>query len=129
MSIKDQIEKIKLFIAPRQGQGVYLMLLIILVATSSFGLGRLSKTAINNDPVSIEYNAQTLTANAQDGAYKGPGEAVGNSSDGQFVASKRGKKYYPIDCPAGSSLKTDNKVFFNNEAEASAAGYSRSSSC
>ena len=49
--------------------------------------------------------------------------------NGEYVASNRGKMYYPVDCPAGDSLKPENKIYFKNSAEAEAAGYKRSSSC
>lgn len=46
-----------------------------------------------------------------------------------FVASKRGTKYYPADCPAAASLSSKNRIGFSSEDEAKAAGYSRTTSC
>jgi len=46
-----------------------------------------------------------------------------------FVASKRGSKYYPADCPAAANLSSKNRIGFPSEAEAQAAGYSRTTSC
>ena len=132
MIIKDVIQKIKLFLESSRGQMIYLVLVIILATVSSFGLGRLSKTVVNKDPVRIEYSAQGLVANA---SYGLPGKTGGlpdirvGNSEGLFVASQKGKKYYPINCPAGNSLKEENKIFFNTEAEAEVAGYTRSTSC
>lgn len=46
-----------------------------------------------------------------------------------FTASKRGKKYYPIYCKAAESLSPTKKIYFLNEEEATAKGYTKSSSC
>lgn len=46
-----------------------------------------------------------------------------------FVASKIGKKYYPISCKAAESLSEKNKVYFKTEMEAQRAGYSLSERC
>lgn|SRR3989344_5633185 len=134
MSINDQLQKIKQFLSGDKGKAFYITLLIIMVSGSSFGLGRLSKTLVSMEPVRIEYEAQSLVANAtQIGPKAGlPAEtsaSAGDSATGLFVASRRGKKYYPIKCSAASTLKEDNKIFFNTEAEAQSAGYTISSSC
>ena len=42
----------------------------------------------------------------------------------EWVASKSGKKYYPIDSPAGKKIKEENRVFFASEKDAEQAGYS-----
>lgn len=42
----------------------------------------------------------------------------------KFVASKRGKKYYPVLSAQGQNLKLENRVYFPNEEAAEAAGYS-----
>ena len=42
----------------------------------------------------------------------------------EWVASKSGKKYYPIDSPAGKKIKEENRVFFTSEKNAEKAGYS-----
>lgn len=41
----------------------------------------------------------------------------------RFVASKSGKKYYPVDSAAGSRLKPENRVYFATEEEARGAGF------
>ena len=51
------------------------------------------------------------------------------TGSGEYVASNRGKMYYPIDCSAANNLKVENKIYFKTIGEAEAAGYKRSSSC
>lgn len=52
-----------------------------------------------------------------------------SSASGEYVASSRGKMYYPVECSAGNNLKPENKIYFKTSAEAEAAGYKRSSAC
>ena len=41
-----------------------------------------------------------------------------------FVASKTGKKFYPVDSVQGKKIKEENRVYFKTEAEGEAAGFS-----
>lgn len=41
----------------------------------------------------------------------------------KFVASKRGKKFYPVHSTAGQNLSPANRVYFNTAEEAKAAGF------
>jgi hypothetical protein len=136
MSINDSLLKIKQFSDSGKGKAIYYILLIILVAGSSFGLGRLSKISQSEGQVSIIYPGGNQAANAAQSVSKtisNPAPKVGETSlpagSNGFVASSKGKKYYPVDCSAAGSLKESNKVFFSTEAAAKSAGYTRSSSC
>ncbi len=132
MSINDTLQKIKLYSSSEKGRAVYVILIIILVAGSSFGLGRISKTSSNSDPVRVIYADSGLSASAiGTSSNKPPIQASvgGKGVSGAYVASKRGKKYYPVNCSAADSLKAENKIFFTSEAQAQTAGYTKSSSC
>jgi hypothetical protein len=41
----------------------------------------------------------------------------------QFVASKNGKKYYPVFSVSGQKIAPDNRIYFKTEQEAELAGY------
>ncbi|MDD4286909.1 MAG: hypothetical protein PHO20_01130 [Candidatus Peribacteraceae bacterium] len=43
----------------------------------------------------------------------------------RFVASRRGKKYYPVDSASASALSPANRVYFSTAEEAVGAGYRR----
>ena len=59
-------------------------------------------------------------------APKAPSPSAASVPEGaQFVASKRGKKYYPVGSSAGEGLSPANRIYFQSEAEAEAAGYVR----
>lgn len=45
------------------------------------------------------------------------------ATEGAFVASKTGKKYYAVDTAAAKKIAEANRVYFASEAEAEAAGY------
>jgi len=47
-----------------------------------------------------------------------------DAGDAKFVASKTGKKYYAVDSAAGQKIKEENRVYFKDEKEAEAAGFS-----
>jgi hypothetical protein len=48
---------------------------------------------------------------------------------GGFIASKRGKYYYPVGCKLADSLSPANLVYFENEGKAIEAGYIRQIKC
>lgn len=41
----------------------------------------------------------------------------------RYVASKRGKNYYPVDSSTGEGIVPENRIYFETAAEAIAAGY------
>lgn len=43
----------------------------------------------------------------------------------QFVASKRGKKYYPVHSASAGNLSPANRIYFLSSQAAEAAGYTR----
>ncbi len=47
----------------------------------------------------------------------------------KFLASKNGKKYYPVGCKSANRIKTENRVFFESQGEAERAGYTPSTTC
>lgn len=46
-----------------------------------------------------------------------------------FVASKNGSRYYPVDCKSSSRIKPENKIYFNTADDAQRAGLSLASGC
>jgi len=49
---------------------------------------------------------------------------VGDAPEAAFVASSSGKKYYASDSAGGKKIKEEKRVYFKDEKEAEAAGYS-----
>lgn len=46
-----------------------------------------------------------------------------------YVASSKGKYYYPIDCPLAKNLSEKNKIYFNTREEAESRGYIYNTRC
>lgn len=68
--------------------------------------------------------AETSTEDTKDEAPAEEATGAPAATDGAFVASKTGKKYYAADSAQGKKIKEDNRVYFKDEKEAEAAGYS-----
>ncbi len=140
MSITNFIQKIKGFMDSEEGRIIAFILIVILTGTSSFLLGRMSNSLKNKDNtcVNIENSNNNITTQSNNikSIYdKSLGKAnaldsisVSNQS-GSYVASKRGKRFYPVDCSAASSIVLKNRVYFSTSEEAIQKGYSASPSC
>jgi hypothetical protein len=48
---------------------------------------------------------------------------------GKYIASKSGKKYYPVGCKSANRIKPENRVFFESQEEALRLGLELSSTC
>ncbi len=120
--------------------------IIILVLVSGIGIGivisseYLNKSDKKKDEGTLEYYSadmkkveQIIKANnAIQVNSSQPTSSDGDASStsaGSYVASSRGKKYYPVDCSAAASLSENNKVYFGSQEEAESSGYTKSSSC
>jgi len=120
--------------ARRNQADIALVLGFILVAGIAFGAGRLTAPEIVRNPIIIdESNAsssvnllgsvsQTLATPTGESAMAPQGSQV--SARGLFVASRGGTKYHWPWCSYGEKIKEANKIWFNSEKEAKAAGYS-----
>ncbi len=101
---------------------------VAVVGLAVFGLSVFGKTGEGSEPVRVvtEQRAVAPTLVQEVKEVKPVSEA---KSEGGYVASKQGKKYFPVDCGTAKSIKEENKVFFGSESEAVAAGYERSLTC
>ena len=156
MSIKDFSEKIKLFLANfkdgayGQEKGfkikddLFIILIIILVGTISFGLGKISSYEKNKTPISILKTRDYMLSTVLEGTSNInkletniikenlTSETKTNSStktEGLVVASKSGTKYYYPWCTGVSRIKEENKVWFDSIEKARAAGLTPASGC
>lgn len=138
MSIDNFSSKVKIFLQSEAAHNLYIVLIIILVAFSSFGLGRLSAIEEGKEPISIEYPnlqqgsvygafpAVQSTSNDYSEGQTSPSATVGEKS---FVASKNSDKYHFPWCSGAKRIKEENKVWFTTREEAKAAGYTPAANC
>lgn len=151
--IHESIKKIKDFCESLTIEDIFIVLVIILVAVASFGLGRLSKIEEEREGVTIHYpedlstqaGLQSAGAASALGSYadadsygkteeglvkESNSEAPAVSSgDQKFVGSKNSDKYHYPWCPGAQRIKEENKVWFATRAEAEAAGYIPAGNC
>ncbi len=140
MSIQDATQKIKAFLDSPKGHDLLIILIILATAMGSFMLGKItqkeaSPVVIKTDPSLILRTPEQAETAKSSGITAAVVNASQSSSapdlgqKGEYVASSRGKKYYPVDCPAASSLKESNKIYFQSVEEAEGKGYTLSTSC
>jgi hypothetical protein len=101
--------------------------IVVLVGLSAFGLGRLSVASVPPAQTAAAYQAAGESAPTPAPAFAQPKTV--SASEGQFVASKNGTKYYLPSCSGVSKIKEENKVYFASAADAQAAGYSAAANC
>ncbi|MEK7098356.1 MAG: Ada metal-binding domain-containing protein [Patescibacteria group bacterium] len=93
-----------------------LILVVLLVALSSFGLGRLSAGEASKPAVSVSVAPMEA-------------EPKGMAIGGLVVASRNGSVYQYPWCGGAANIKPENQVWFKTEEAAKAAGYAPAKNC
>jgi len=90
----------------------------------SFSLGIIiGANIISRPPIIIE---KQLITNVQDSIIE---KTIIEYKEFPFVASSRGKYYYPVDCNLANSLKEENRIYFKTQQEAKGRGYVYNTRC
>jgi len=112
-SIQETWQKIKLSLEIGLGEwGI--AALVVLVAFTCFGLGRLSALAEAKTPISISEAATVAPAIAAGGMYE---------------AAKSGSYYFFPWCSGAESIEPADQVWFKTETAAQKAGYTPANNC
>ncbi len=112
-------------------------LVIIGVAVTSFGLGRLSVPSLAAPLATVKGGTMDTTSRTlvPTSTMSAPASAlvastITNPASAQkLVASKSGSKYHFAWCPGAKQIKEANKVYFDSPAAARAAGYTPAANC
>ncbi len=130
MSINDLLQKVKPF---------YNLILILIIASIFFTLGRLSALEERHMPIKIGYPNASETANVLTGNSAITPESNVDSGEarllpteregGQVIGSKNGKKYYFPWCGTVKMIKPENQIKFSSIEEARKAGYLPAANC
>ncbi len=85
-----------------------------------------AEEAARREVAAKQEEAAAKVAPAPEGAKEEPTAPAEKevASGYAFVASKTGKKYYPIHSKQAQKIKEENRVYFKDEKEAEAAGFS-----
>lgn len=119
VSIHDILTKIKGVAGDRVGETVLIIALFVIANIASYMIGSSNNIRETVSPVIITGNVKSYD------------EAISslNLSSGLVFASKNGTKFYYENCSGGKSIMTENKIWFETENEAKAAGYTLATNC
>ncbi|MEI7513036.1 MAG: hypothetical protein WCJ74_00240 [bacterium] len=137
MSIHPILEKIKAFVLELTFETYLMILIIVLVGLSGFGLGKLSNAGEGRAVIIQTGSSQNLQSDSSNKPENTASaiEAVAENSNtnnlnpSNIVASKNGTKYYFSWCSGVGRIQDQNKVYFTSEQEAIDAGYTKASGC
>lgn len=129
-SIHNIREKSKVWLNLLNKQDTYSIVLIVLLAFSSFGLGRLSAVDQNRESINISVvnESSSIKASVYDVVDTNTAESAIKTS-GKYVGSRNGSKYHLPWCSGAQRMNEENKIWFNTKEEASSAGYTPAKNC
>ncbi len=122
MSIPKVWEKIKSWLEIEEVVHGMMVIIVLLVGLAGFGLGRLYEETPS--PVSIQYANKS-----SNDTLLSPNEQKTQTNADKIVASKNGTKYYFPNCRGVGNIKEENKIYFQSEEDAIAAGLTKASGC
>lgn len=108
---------------------------VLLAVLIAFGAGILAGNRRENKPPAIEEPKieETISALRQNlETFKNEDEKQPRSDTAaakNFVASKNGKYYYPLDCAGVKKIKEENKIYFTTKEQAEQKGLKPSPYC
>lgn len=105
---------------------LFLALVIILVATLSFGIGRLTSEP-SRQGIKVEYDPALQSASAITSLPSNL--PTSNLQTSVVVGSKNGAKYHYPHCPGAKQIAEKNKVVFASPTVAEASGYTLAANC
>jgi len=108
-------------------EDIFVAAIVILVAFSSFGLGRLSAIEEKRPAVKITLPDSSPAASAK--VALSPKTAPKEAVSSGVVASKNGSRYYFPWCGGIERIKKENIVSFATPKEAEQSGYSLAANC
>ena len=111
----------------------FLILVIILTALLSFGLGKLSVVG-EKQGITVEYDPTLTEAQAPVGNREQSASALNSlpasePNQTEVITSKNGSKYHYSHCPGAKQITEKNKLIFASPAAAEASGYTLAANC
>ncbi len=105
-------------------KNLWLFIFGFLSISMSFSIGIIiGANIISRPPLVIQKESIT---NIKESAGK---KSITKPKEFLFVASSRGKYYYPIDCSLANGLKEENRIYFKTQQEAENKGYIYNTRC
>ena len=112
-------------------EDIFIVLIIILIGLSGFGLGKLSALEKSRGEVGIKKPDFISATSSIKEVVSIPMSAMiaSENSQGLLVASKSGQKYHFPWCAGASQIADKNKIWFDSYEEAQKAGYTPAINC
>jgi hypothetical protein len=104
-----------------RSERIFTAVLLCLIGVISFVLGRYSVIEPSFAPTAADNQAGVVFIDIPDPVVELDATRV--------VASKGGTKYHLLTCGGASSIKEDNKIYFDSIEQAKAAGYTPAANC
>jgi len=104
-----------------RSERLFTVVLLCLIGVISFVLGRYSVIEPSFTPQPTDNQAGVVFIDS-------PNEPL-NANATPVVVSKNGTKYHLLTCSGASTIKEENKVYFDSIDQAKAAGYSPAANC
>jgi hypothetical protein len=125
MTIHALGQKIKREIGERK-QTLVFGIILVFTAFLSFYIGYIARVeGLEKAPKPLNLASESPIATS---AQK-PAVMESERTDGAYVASKNGTKYYPKGCSGAKRIKEENRVFFATASKAESEGYTLASGC
>ena len=105
---------------------IWLSSFVFLITTLSFSLGIIIGANILSRPPMIIEKELVLDLETELAEIETKNESP---KEFPYVASSRGKYYYPVDCSLANTLKEENKIYFKTSQEAESRGYIYNTRC
>lgn len=102
---------------------IFLAFCMLLIAFIGYNLGRIN--ALEQTPVTIKGGEADIFRAGETGSKSSPKQIL----DKRVVVSKNSDKYHFTWCAGAKRIKEENKVWFETEATAQAAGYTKAGNC
>lgn len=108
---------------------VLFILILILVGTLSFGIGRLSKVLREDKPVNVLPSVITSVSTSTRDIKPTPANSIETATSTVVVASSKGTKYHYPWCSGAKTISAKNKISFKTPELAQKAGYTLAANC
>ena len=123
------LDNIPELLGSRKTREYSIVLVLVLLGATSFGLGRLSATNATTVPITLctsesAPSTQEATANTANASTIIPSQETS-----KYVGSKNGTVYHLPWCGGATRIREENKVWFATKEEAEQAGYRPATNC
>lgn len=123
--IKALVVKSKGKIQALERSDFLLIIVIVLISITAFGLGRISATRDYKTPIEIQEFPFPFISSQE----KTENQNIGGQASNTVKASINGTKYYYSWCSGLSRIKPENIIEFTSSEEAKLAGYELAAGC